>query len=126
MIIGLLNIKLTQHPAIVASQHRVNGFVLSRLMIKAKETGLTEGLFVGRDRIRESLLQFADDTIFFSKASLEHLQNLKIILLVFGQVSGLKINLEKTPFQVLIQGRSCCLFWPRFLIVECQSDLCRI
>ena len=95
MIIGLLNIKLTQHPAIVASQHRVNGFVLSRLMIKAKETGLTEGFFVGRDRIRESLLQFADDTIFFSKASLEHLQNLKIILLVFGQVSGLKINLEK-------------------------------
>ena len=65
-------------------------------MIKAKETGLTEGLFVGRDRIRESLLQFADDTIFFSKASLEHLRNLKIILLVFGQVSGLKINLEKS------------------------------
>ncbi|RVW54308.1 hypothetical protein CK203_068490 [Vitis vinifera] len=104
MIIGLLNIKLTQHPAIVASQHRVNGFVLSRLMIKAKETGLTEGLFVGRDRIRESLLQFADDTIFFSKASLEHLQNLKIILLVFGQVSGLKINLEKSTISGLPLG----------------------
>ena len=50
---------------------------------------------MGRDRTRVSLLQFADDTIFFSKASLQHLQNLKIILLVFGQVSGLKINLEK-------------------------------
>ena len=69
--------------------------VLSRLMIRAEETGLTEGFFVGRDRTRVSLLQFAGDTIFFSKASLEHLQNLKIILLVFGQVSGLKINLEK-------------------------------
>ncbi|RVX16675.1 Transposon TX1 uncharacterized 149 kDa protein [Vitis vinifera] len=69
--------------------------VLSRLMIRAEETGLTEGFFVGRDRTRVSLLQFADDTIFCSKASLEHLQNLKIILLVFGQVSGLKINLEK-------------------------------
>ena len=100
--------------------------VLNRLLFRAKETVLTKGFFVGRDRTRVSLLQFADDTIFFSKASLEHLQNLKIILLVFGQVSGLKINLEKTPFQVLIQGRSCCLFWPRFLIVECQSDLCRI
>ena len=32
---------------------------------------------------------------FFSKASMEHLQNLKIILLVFRQVSGLKINLKK-------------------------------
>ena len=83
--------------------------VLSRLMIRAEETGITEGFFVGRDRIRVSLLQFADDTIFFFKACIEHLQNLKIILLVFGQVSGLKINLEKTQFQVLIQDRSCCL-----------------
>ncbi|RVW96745.1 putative mitochondrial protein [Vitis vinifera] len=59
--------------------------VLSRLLIKAEETGLTKGFFVGRDRTRVSLLQFADDTIFFSKASLEHLQNLKIILLVLGK-----------------------------------------
>ena len=43
-----------------------------------------------------SILQFADDTIFFSKASLEHSQILKYIILVFGQVSGLKINLEKS------------------------------
>ncbi|RVW60988.1 putative ribonuclease H protein [Vitis vinifera] len=69
--------------------------VLSRLMIRAEETTITEGFFVGRDRTRVSLLQFVDDTIFFSKASMEHLQNLKIILLVFGQVSGLKINLKK-------------------------------
>ncbi|RVX16267.1 putative mitochondrial protein [Vitis vinifera] len=61
--------------------------VLSRLMIRAEETGITEGFLVGRDRTRVSLLQFADDTIFFSKASLDLLQNLKIILLVFGQVS---------------------------------------
>ena len=69
--------------------------IFSRLVIRAEETGLAEGFFVERDRTRVSLLQFADDTIFFSKASLEHLQNLKIILLVFGQVSSLKINLEK-------------------------------
>ena len=78
-------------------------------MIRAEETGLTKGFFVGRDRTRVSLLQFGDETIFFSKASLEHVQNLKIILLACGQVSGLKINLEKTQFQVLIQDRSCCL-----------------
>ena len=69
--------------------------ILSKLMIRVEETVITEGFFVGRDRTRVFLLQFADDTIFFSKASMEHLQNLKIILLVFGQVSGLKINLEK-------------------------------
>ncbi|KAL6312635.1 hypothetical protein AAG906_019528 [Vitis piasezkii] len=64
--------------------------VLSRLMI--------------RDRTRVSLLRFLDDTIFFSKASLDLLQNLKIILLVFGQVSGLKINLEKSTISGLPLG----------------------
>ncbi|RVW58950.1 Retrovirus-related Pol polyprotein from transposon RE1 [Vitis vinifera] len=78
--------------------------VLSKLMIRAEETGITEGFLVGRDRTRVSLLQFADDTIFFSKASLDLLQNLKIILLVFGQVSGLKINLEKSTISGLPLG----------------------
>ncbi|RVW15777.1 LINE-1 retrotransposable element ORF2 protein [Vitis vinifera] len=78
--------------------------VLSRMLFRAEETGLTEGFSVGRDRTRVSLLQFADDTIFFSKASMEHLQNLKIILLVFGQVSGLKINLEKSTISGLPLG----------------------
>ena len=58
--------------------------VLSRLMFRADETGLTEGFLVGRDRTRVSLLRFANNTIFFSKASLEHLQNLKIILWFLG------------------------------------------
>ncbi|WJZ91182.1 hypothetical protein VitviT2T_010279 [Vitis vinifera] len=79
--------------------------VLSRLMIRVEETGLTEGFFVGRDKTKVSLLQFADDAIFFSKTSLEHLQNLKIILLVFGQVSGLKINLEKSTISGINTGQ---------------------
>ena len=65
-------------------------------MFRAEEKGLTEGFLVGRNRTRVSILQFEDDSIFFSKASLEHLQNLKIIILVFGQVLGLKVNLEKS------------------------------
>ena len=70
--------------------------VLSKMMIRAEESGLIEGFVVGRDRTRVSLLQFTNDIIFFSKASPEYLQNLKLILLVFGQVSSLKINLEKS------------------------------
>ena len=42
------------------------------------------------------LLQFADDTILFFEASPKILQNLKLILLVFRQLSRLKINLEKS------------------------------
>ena len=43
-----------------------------------------------------SYSQFADDNIFFSKASMEDLQTLKLILLVFGCLSGLRINLNKS------------------------------
>ena len=59
--------------------------VLSRMIFRAVESGLTEGFLVGQNKTRVLILQFANDTIFFSKASLEHLQNLTIILLVFGR-----------------------------------------
>ena len=54
------------------------------------------GFVVGRDRNIVSLLKFIDNTIFFLKASLEIVQILNLILLVFGQLLGLKINLEKS------------------------------
>ena len=41
-------------------------------------------------------LQFANDTIFFSRASLEELQNLKLILLIFRCLLGPRINLDKS------------------------------
>ncbi|RVW17381.1 LINE-1 retrotransposable element ORF2 protein [Vitis vinifera] len=61
--------------------------VLSRLMIRAEETGITEGFLVGRDRTRVSLLQFADDTIFFSKASLDFFKTLRLSFWFLGKVS---------------------------------------
>ena len=51
---------------------------------------------MGRNNTRVSHLQFADDTIFFSNTSEEDLQTLKSLLLVFGQISGLKVNLDKS------------------------------
>ena len=69
--------------------------VLSRMMLKAKERSVLEGFKVGRNRIRVSH-QFADDTIFFANSCAEELQTLKSLLLVFGQISGLKVNLDKS------------------------------
>ena len=57
-------------------------------MLRAEEGSLLEGFLMGRDRIRLSHLQFIDDTIFFSKASMEDMQNLKLILLDFGTYQG--------------------------------------
>ncbi|RVW64320.1 hypothetical protein CK203_047007 [Vitis vinifera] len=54
------------------------------------------GGFHCKNRIRVSHLQFADDTIFFSSTCVEEQQTLKFILLVFGQIYGLKVNLDKS------------------------------
>ncbi|RVW43484.1 hypothetical protein CK203_095330 [Vitis vinifera] len=54
------------------------------------------GFQVGRNRTRVSHLQFADDTIFFSSTREEDMLTLKSVLLVFGHISGLKVNLDKS------------------------------
>ena len=70
--------------------------VLSRLVVKAEERGLIEGFKVGRNRTRVSHLQFVDDTVLFARASLEELISLKLILLVSGRLSRLRMNLNKS------------------------------
>ncbi|WJZ97297.1 hypothetical protein VitviT2T_015910 [Vitis vinifera] len=70
--------------------------VLSRLLLRADERNMLEGFRVGRNRTRVSHLQFVDDTIFFSNSREEDLQTLKILLLVFRHISGLKVNLDKS------------------------------
>ncbi|RVW36770.1 Transposon TX1 uncharacterized 149 kDa protein [Vitis vinifera] len=70
--------------------------VLSRMLLKTEERNFLEGFRVGRNRCRVSHLQFADDTILFASPREEEVQTLKSLLLVFGQISGLKVNLDKS------------------------------
>ena len=51
---------------------------------------------MGRNRTRVSHLQFADDTIFFSSTREEDMMTFKSVLLMFGLISGLKVNLDKS------------------------------
>ena len=53
---------------------------------------------MGKDGIEISILQYADDTIFFCEASMQNLKVLKAILRSFEMVSGLKINYAKSQF----------------------------
>ena len=66
------------------------------MLLRAKERNALEGFKVGRNRIRVFYLQFADDTIFFSSTQEEDMLTLKSVLLVFGHISGLKVNLDKS------------------------------
>lgn len=48
-----------------------------------------------RSRTKVTNLQFSN-IMFFSNARMEELRNLKIILLIIGCISRLKINLDKS------------------------------
>ena len=53
---------------------------------------------MGSNRVEVSILQYADDTIFFGEASLGNVRAIKSILRIFELASGLKINFAKSGF----------------------------
>jgi hypothetical protein len=56
------------------------------------------GLFVYFISRGVSILQYADDTILFIEHDLQKAVNMKLILCIFEQLSGLKINFHKSEF----------------------------
>ena len=71
---------------------------LNGLMRTALAANLYKGFNIASSEVSISLLQYADDTIFFGEASMENVKVLKAILRTFEVVSGLKINFAKSSF----------------------------
>jgi hypothetical protein len=72
--------------------------MLAIMIERAKNNGLIEGVIPHFVDGVLSILQYTDDTILFMEHDLEKAQNLKLILLAFKQLSGLKINFHKSDF----------------------------
>ncbi|KAL4353131.1 hypothetical protein GQ457_06G018130 [Hibiscus cannabinus] len=76
------------------------GEALSKILKKATEIDLFKGVAVGKEVNRVELsvshIQFVDDLIIFSDASVGSIQNIKRTLKVFEVASGLKLNLQKS------------------------------
>jgi hypothetical protein len=72
---------------------------------KAKHEGLINGLVTHLVDEGVSILQYADDTILLLEDSLENTRNMKFILCLFEQVSGLKINFHNSEFFCLGDAR---------------------
>jgi hypothetical protein len=71
--------------------------VMLVIMIEcANNDGLIEGIIPHLVDGGLSILQYANDMILFMEHDLEKAQNLKLILLAFEQLSGLKINFHKS------------------------------
>lgn len=69
---------------------------LNIIVERSKERGMIRGVQVGRDGINISHLQFADDTIFFCNNDVSEIQNVKRLLIMFEEMSGLKVNYSKS------------------------------
>jgi len=53
-------------------------------------------LEIGKKSVKVNMLQYADDTLFFCKANIKSVFNIKIMLSCFELVSGLKVNFLKS------------------------------
>ena len=78
---------------------------LSRLAVRVEERGSFEAK-IGLECLIYNLLMTL--SFFFSKASLGELQSLKLVLLGFRRLLGLRINLNKSTLSGLLLGIKFC------------------
>jgi hypothetical protein len=89
--------------------------MLAILVNRAKNDGHFEGLIPHLVDSGLSILQYADDTLLFLDHDLAKASNLKLLLLAFELVSGLKINYHKSELFCFGQAENeednyICLF----------------
>jgi hypothetical protein len=65
------------------------------MILKAQSNGLIIGLIDHLIPQGIAIMQHADDTILYLKHDLNKARNVKLLLYLFEQMSGLKINFEK-------------------------------
>jgi hypothetical protein len=70
--------------------------VFSRMLIKAARQNLISGLLPQVMDGGVVSLQYADDTLLFLEANIEKAQTLKWLLVCFEEMSGMKINYDKS------------------------------
>lgn len=68
---------------------------LSILVSKATNEGLFEAVEIGKDKLKVSHLQYADDTIFLGSTIIQNAWAMRRILRNFELLSGLKVNYNK-------------------------------
>ena len=77
------------------------GDALAIILDKAKESGVLKGLVPDLIPSGITHLQYADDTILFAQVSDQNILSLKFLLFCFEEMSGMKINYQKSEMYVL-------------------------
>lgn len=99
---------------------------LSLLVSKAVEIKLLEAVEIGKEKVRVSHLQYADDTRFLCPGKLEYISVIKAILRNFELLSGLSVNFDKSVFGASTWIRIYLILWQIFLGVGLGRDFCLI
>ena len=92
------------------------------LMLSVIEADLFRGYFVGSDSaLCLSHLQFADDTLIIGEKSWSNVRSIRAVLLLFEQVSGLKVNFTKS----LLTGVNVSNSWlhEAALVLNCRVGI---
>nr|GEX79581.1 reverse transcriptase domain, reverse transcriptase zinc-binding domain protein [Tanacetum cinerariifolium] len=69
---------------------------LNAIVSETVENGIFSGVKVGANKVTVSHLQYTDDTIFFGEWNDENAKSLMCILKCFEEVSGLRVNYNKS------------------------------
>ncbi|WOG89358.1 hypothetical protein DCAR_0208596 [Daucus carota subsp. sativus] len=72
------------------------GELLNRLIVKASEAGLIDGIQVSSDSAPITHFQYADDTILVIQNNEKSVLGVQNVLLLFQVISGLKVNFHKS------------------------------
>ena len=70
--------------------------MLAIIIVRAKEDGQVKGIVPHLVEEGLSVLQYTDDTIIFLDHDIDKAKNTKLLLYIFEQLSGLKINFHKS------------------------------
>ena len=81
--------------------------MLAIILNKAKQEGLIRGIIPHLIDDGLSILQYADDTVIFLDHDIDLAKNMKLLLCVFEQLSGPKINHHKSDIFCFGQAREC-------------------
>jgi hypothetical protein len=79
---------------------------LTRMVLKAQDNGLFNGLAKHIILKGVAILQYADDTLICLKHDLEGARNMKLLLYMFEMIAGLKINFSKSKILMINDNES--------------------
>ena len=95
--------------------------VFTRMLMKAAHHNLISGLLQGVSPRGVISQQYADDTLFFLENNLTKARHFKWILACFEQLSGMKINYDKSDMLGLGLEEEESLMFARFFCCRVES-----